>query len=111
MGWLRGFSIVQIDFQSIQQKCPQAEVAENLRREGIPVSDQGAVWDSVRKSLEEHHLHSRTADFQDVRRHVSHQIEEFVQGVQPIPGMVGAVLFGKRGVIGAEYLDSPDLFG
>ena len=64
----------------------------------------------VEQSLREHHIHSKTADYQDVRRHVMHQVEEFVEAIQAVPGQVGAVFFGKNGVIGAEYLHSPDLF-
>lgn len=60
--------------------------------------------------LREAGVRSSTDSFQDAREHVSHQIEEFAQCIQPIPGQVGAVFFGKRGVIGAEFLASPDLF-
>ncbi len=99
-------SIFMASGRSVQKRG----VGESLRREGVPVSDQGAVWNSVEQSLREHHVHSKTADYQDVRRHVMHQVEEFVEAIQPVPGQVGAVFFGNNGVIGAEYLHSPDLF-
>ncbi len=97
-------------FKASSRGVHKRGVSENLRREGIPVSNQGAIWNEVEKTLRQQGVHSRTADFQDVRRNVAHQIEEFVQGIEPIPGQVGAVFFGRRGVIGAEYLHSPDLF-
>lgn len=99
-------SIFRASSRSIQKKG----VTENLRRCGMPVSDQGAVWDSVEKSLQEHHVNSKTADFQDVRHRVFHQVEEFVETIQPFPGQVGAVFFSRRGIVGMEYLHSADLF-
>ena len=106
----RGFASCKSIFRASGRIVQKRGVSESLRREGVPVSDQGAVWNSVEQSLREHHINSKTADYQDVRRHVMHQTEEFVAAIQPLPGQVGAVFFGKRGVIGAEYLHSPDLF-
>ncbi len=97
-------------FNASSRSIHKRGVSENLRRQGMPVSNQGAVWNEVEKTLRQHGVHSRTADFQEARQMVSHQIEEFVEALEPTPSQVGAVFFGSRGVIGAEYLHTPDLF-
>ena len=97
-------------FRASSRAVHKQGVTANLRRDGVPVSNQGAVWNEVERSLREQHLESRTADFQDVRQHVAHRIEEFVQAIQPVENQIGSIFFNHREVIGVELLATPDLF-
>jgi hypothetical protein len=97
-------------FRARSRAIQKSTVTERLRREGVAISSQAEVWKETDRCLREAGVRSSTDSFQDARERVAHQIEEFVLGIQPIPGQVGAVFFGRLGVIGAEYLHTPDLF-
>ena len=94
-------------FRARSRAIQKSTVTERLRSEGVAVSSQAEVWKETDRCLREAGVRSSTDSFQDVRHHVEHQIEEFVSGIRPIPGQVGAIFFGWRGVIGAEYLSHP----
>lgn len=97
-------------YRARSRAIQKSSVTANLTHEGAFRSDQGAVWRDTEKSLHELGVRSATSDFREAREHVAHQIEEFVEGIQPVTGQVGAIFYSKRGVIGGECFHSPDLF-
>jgi hypothetical protein len=105
----REFASGKSIFRASSRKVQKQSTSANLRREGVPRSDQGLVWDEVGRSLHECGIHSPTADYQRARGHVSHRIEEFVEAIRPVTNQAGAVFYNSRGIIGAELL-VPNLF-
>ena len=49
-------------------------------------------------------------DYREGRAKVSHQIDSFVERVQPVDGQVGAIFLCARGILGLELLGEEDLF-
>lgn len=97
-------------FRATSRAVHKQGVTNSLRREGVPVSNQGAVWNEVERSLREFNVASKTENFQEARQQVSHKIEEFVQAVQPLENQIGSIFLNNQGIIGAELLATPDLF-
>ena len=88
----------------------KASVAASLDAEGSYRSDQGAVWREVSYSLRETQAPSPASDYREGRAKVSHQIDSFVERVQPVDGQVGAIFLCARGILGLELLGEEDLF-
>lgn len=67
----REFSSGRSIFRASSRAVHKQGVAESLRREGVPVSRQGQVWEQVQRSLDEHGVSSRTASYQDATESAS----------------------------------------
>ena len=52
---------------------------------------------------------SPASDYREGRAKVSHQIDSFVERVQPVDGQVGAIFLCARGILGLELLGEEDL--
>ncbi|NLI80384.1 MAG: hypothetical protein GX443_01690 [Deltaproteobacteria bacterium] len=97
-------------FRAKSRALHKRNVSMSLAREGSFRGEQGAVWEEVQQSLHELRAASPTSDFRAGREQVAHRIEEFVQGLPPLEGQLGAIFFSQAGVLGAELLGTPDLF-
>lgn len=98
-------------FRASSRAVHKQGVAANIRNSGVPLADQGAVWNQVQRTLDEVGARSRTNDFQDARRHVEHRIEEFVEAIRPVEHQIGSIVVGEQErVRGVELLATPDLY-
>lgn len=109
-GGSREFASGKALFRPSSRAIHKRGVAENLHREGIPMSHQGAVWNEVERSLREFGVHSRTSSFEDVEDRIAHRIEEFMEKLSPVQHQVGSIYFTQHGVIGTELVGNHDLF-
>ena len=96
-------------FRPGRGRCRRRASRQAWMREGSYRSDQGAVWREVSYSLRENQA-SPTSDYREGRAKVSHQIDSFVERVQPVDGQVGAIFLCARGILGLELLGEEDLF-
>ena len=78
----------QAVFQARSRAVQKASVAASLDAEGSYRSDQGAVWREVSYSLRETQAPS-PAGLPGRAREGLHQIDSFVERVQPVDGQVG----------------------
>ena len=106
----RDFQAGEAVFRARSRAVQKASVAASLDAEGSYRSDQGAVWREVSYSLRETQAPSPTSDYREGRAKVSHQIDSFVERVQPVDGQVGAIFLCARGILGLELLGEEDLF-
>jgi hypothetical protein len=97
-------------FRARSRVVHKGSVSESLKYRKTFSSDQGAIWSEVAMTLTELGAKSTTADFQAGREKVSHRMEDFVSTLRPGDCQVGAVFIGHRGLLGCEWLASPDLF-
>lgn len=98
-------------FRARSRAVHKQNVSFSLHTEGSFRGEQGAVWDEVQLSLSELKAASPTSDFRAGRERVAHRIEEFVEGLRPIDGQVGAIFISQAGILGAELLATEELFG
>lgn len=111
------------DFQSANACFPAKSravhkwgVTANVRQSGTHLSRQGEVWDCVASRLHELAVNSPTANFEEGRQRVTHRIDEFINAIQPIENMVGALFMGQTvtgqaEILGGEILATPTLLG
>jgi len=97
-------------FPAKSRAVQKESVTSNLREKGIFLSDQNAVWDEVRGSLNALGIRSETSDFRVGRQKVAHRIEEFVAAIRPAEKQIGAIFFSRDGILGCELLATPELF-
>ncbi len=97
-------------FRARSRAVHKQNVSFSLHTEGSFRGEQGAVWDEVQLSLAELNAASPTSDFRAGRAQVAHRIEEFVEGLGPVDGQIGAIFFSRAGVIGAELLGTKELY-
>lgn len=75
------------------------DVVMNLRSSGSYAADQSAVWEGVAERLRESSVASPTSSYSDLGRQRRTEIQEFLAGIQPLPGQKGVVAFvGKQPV-------------
>lgn len=98
-------------FRARSRAVHKQNVSMSLYREGTFRGEQGAVWDEVQLSLSELKAASPTSDFRAGRERVAHRIEEFVEGLRPVHGQIGAIFVSQAGILGAELLGTEELFG
>jgi hypothetical protein len=98
-------------FRARSRAVHKQNVSMSLHREGTFRGEQGAVWDEVQLSLSELRAASPTSDFRAGREQVAHRIEEFVEGLRPVDGQIGAIFVSATGIIGAELLGTEELLG
>lgn len=97
-------------FRARSRAVHKQNVSFSLHTEGSFRGEQGAVWDEVQLSLSELRAASPTSDFRAGRAQVAQRIEEFVEGLGPVDGQIGAIFFSRTGVIGAELLGTEELY-
>lgn len=69
------------------------DVVMNLRTSGSYAADQSAVWEGVAECLRESSVASPTSSYSDLGRQRRTEIEEFLAGIEPLPGQKGVVAF------------------
>jgi hypothetical protein len=104
------FTAGEAVFRARSRAVHKSSVTSSLRREGSYRSDQRAVWDEVSYSLAEMHAPSATSDFRASRAKVAHRIDSFVESIRAVDLQVGAVFISRRGILGLEFLATPELF-
>lgn len=97
-------------FRARSRAIHKATVTYDVLESGSFQSDQGAVWDEVRASLDELGIHSETSDFQEGREKVAHRLEEFVEAIRPAENQIGSIFINAESILGLEMLGSPVLF-
>jgi hypothetical protein len=101
-----GEALFRAKSRAVQKESVMASLCADLSYR----SDQGAVWNEVRQSLEEVAAPSATSDYRAGRERVAHRIEDFVAALNPVEGQIGAIFVSAAGLLGLELLRASDLF-
>jgi hypothetical protein len=89
-------------------------VSRNIRARGSKQSDQGEVWGSIAKQLDQYHVASSTSSFAAVRESLNDRSDvvgaaEQLISAGPAAGQVGVVVAYGKAVVSAEVFCSAEL--
>ncbi len=85
-------------------------VTERLCKDGTFYSDQGTVWEDIRRKFAAEGAYSPTAaeaDYLDARRE---RVEELRRPISPQPSQVGAVFGAGQRIVGVDLFLAPKLY-
>ena len=105
----RGFSGTErVVFSKLRRSNAEA-VSHSLDRSGRRSGDQGAVWDSISAKSVRMAVHSDTGAASALYERYREDLDEFVAGIAPLPGQVGAAFLVNGRLAGLDVLAGPDL--
>jgi hypothetical protein len=91
----------------IMRKMMSKQMRESYRQTGIPSSDQGAVWDEVRRKLRALASTSPSHELDQVYKDYRTPLEDLLRGLTPPEGCHGVVFAVGGKIAGADVFDQP----
>ncbi len=82
-------------------------VQRNRAESGVPISDQGEVWDEVRQCLDDVKAQSATASLTDGFMHAEETLKEHCKRMVLPEGAAGVLVGRNDRIIGMDLFDSP----
>lgn len=98
----RAFSSGRKVFSGAGRAMKMKSVHRSLREEGLPLSDQGAVWNHIGEVACRLHAHSPTGAWSDIYESVSDRVDSLLKGFKTVPGQVGMLVAINGRVVGCD---------
>ena len=105
----RGFqSAGRVIYSKLRRSNAEA-VSQSLFKTGSRRGDQGGVWDSIAAKSERMEVHSDTSAASALFETYHVELDEFMAGIEVLPGQVGAAFLLDDRFAGLDLLGGPDL--
>lgn len=105
----RGFSGSERVIYSKLRRSNAESVSESLFMSGDRRGDQGKVWDDIASKSARMSVHSDTSAASALYERYREDLDEFVSGIEPVAGQVGAAFLVDGQFAGLDVLAGPDL--
>lgn len=105
----RGFSGTDRVMFSKLRRSNSESVSANLAASGHRDGNQGAVWSRIAAKASRMEVHSDTGAASALYEGHRQELDEFVGGVMPVDGQLGAAFMIDRKFAGLDILAGPDL--
>lgn len=84
------------------------DVTQSMAMFDTRVSDQGAVWNAIGAISSKLGYISPTHAIRDVYENHKNHIDDYLKGIEPAKGQIGAIFAINGCAVGVEIFDSPD---
>jgi hypothetical protein len=105
----RGFSGSERMIYSKLRRSNAESVSDSLANAGVRSGNQGNVWNDIAAKSHRMSVHSDTSAASALFERYGKELDEFVSGIVPVPGQIGAAFLVGDRFAGLDVLAGPDL--